>query len=683
MYLPKLFIASILISCCLSQTPSDLNSTMKILVDRFERLAAMHETENRTEELKNGLLHTAGVYADKDKAKKYGVQNTVLVGIWSTSDSNNNRYIQLLRNWFCWASLHGLSPLIYVLRAEGDENFDGLNFVGENVVHVSYPLHSFWKFLTLKGRPIQQRGSHRMDYEGNVPTYAHFGALVTLVPLLEILEMGYNVIYLDVDVVMVQDPIPLMVAGNADFTVSQESRTCIYSSELAFGLKADWEGLEPNTGILHVRSNPDSVDVFRQWMQRLIDENFSNDQFVLKYANLGARLSFSCNKNLASLDTDPEFQKLRPNINSNVSLCFLNELRFQNGKIALGCSVGRGGSPSEYVMAMNEMGLVDERARVEWNRTIVTPALVHVNYCDDKIAEIARLGLWLVPHKDRHSDKHQGNALGHGESDLSSEAPYFNASHSSASSQRQCRKFDLRKSTFGLSPWEDRVEHAKKELDDARHKFSNNSIVKLHRDPRTYLVVNGTLRAFPDMETFNKMGYDYRKLHWMKTYNFIKQLLVGEELPTLDGLKLAQTETFLHMALRHFPNNTVFKLLRGRSLYVKINNCVKEIPDWETFTLMGYDAKTIQQMKHASFDKRTHLCGDLPSLVTTASPSTPPTLSPAPNSAMTTLAFASALANVLSPGLSPNLRTGFTPALHHALQAAAPNTLPTSSPRQS
>jgi hypothetical protein len=56
-------------------------------------------------------------------------------------------------------------------------------------------------------------GKEYGSYRGKEVTFQHFGALVMLVPILEVLEAGYSGVYLDVDVAVLMDPIPFMVKG--------------------------------------------------------------------------------------------------------------------------------------------------------------------------------------------------------------------------------------------------------------------------------------------------------------------------------------------------------------------------------------------------------------------------------------------------------------------------------------
>ena len=105
------------------------------------------------------------------------------------------------------------------------------------------------------------------------------------------------------------------------------------------------EAAEPNTGVFYTRSTARGIALYYRWLQKLVDENFVNDQVVLKFSQLDARLSLSCNEKLASLDNNVAFQNKRANSHKNASttptICFLNEFLFQNGKMINHCATGK------------------------------------------------------------------------------------------------------------------------------------------------------------------------------------------------------------------------------------------------------------------------------------------------------------------------------------------------------
>lgn len=67
------------------------------------------------------------------------------------------------------------------------------------------------------------------------------------VPILEALELGFNVIFFDVDIALVKDPLPYLIEGSADVIVSPELRVCTFPSYSPESYS--WRSLEPNTGV--------------------------------------------------------------------------------------------------------------------------------------------------------------------------------------------------------------------------------------------------------------------------------------------------------------------------------------------------------------------------------------------------------------------------------------------------
>ena len=74
---------------------------------------------------------------------------------------------------------------------------------------------------------------HRASFEGPLPSFKTYGALVMLVPSLEVLLLGFDVVYFDLDLVLTQDPLPALATGRADLRVSFEQRTCVFPTQWA------------------------------------------------------------------------------------------------------------------------------------------------------------------------------------------------------------------------------------------------------------------------------------------------------------------------------------------------------------------------------------------------------------------------------------------------------------------
>lgn len=204
----------------------------------------------------------------------------------------------------------------------------------------------FWLLIQYKSKKFT--GKLHADYEGNIPNFHNFGSLPMLVPQLEMLFHGYNVIYFDVDQSLIIDPIPFMVKGDADFISSIEIRSCpeIYPSSYKYNM--DWR-VEPNTGILYIKATNQGVDFYLAFLDNIVQKNIRNDQIVFSHTYKNATFVGNCNFDDSSNATVRASDDERP------TYCFLSEILFQNGKVGVLCNQ-KGQSKDDWVMAMIEQG---------------------------------------------------------------------------------------------------------------------------------------------------------------------------------------------------------------------------------------------------------------------------------------------------------------------------------------
>lgn len=193
-----------------------------------------NETYDELREKKILLLleRNSGIYQSKSKAKRNGVEKTVLLSVISLSDGKAmGLYKQMLRNWLCYTAHYNYMPVVYFLSQSNPANqsefmkqeenmqafFEQLKEINENTVFVDYPTQLFWSLLSRK-KIWRNRKTDRntVDFEGNHPSFAHHGALVMLVPILEVLELGHSVIYMDIDIALVRDPMPFIALGKCN-----------------------------------------------------------------------------------------------------------------------------------------------------------------------------------------------------------------------------------------------------------------------------------------------------------------------------------------------------------------------------------------------------------------------------------------------------------------------------------
>jgi hypothetical protein len=210
-----------------------LDKKNKPVDEKYLNLSHIQRHIDRTRNISRDqhVLHTlqsaAGVYIDKERGITAGLQKTVFMTIISyNAKAGLYHYKIYFRNFLCFAQHFGIDLIVYILHhtlPDVEEEVQSLQKLGVRVL--TYPDERFWKLVLQKKSKIMA-GSQFANYDTEEPNFQGFGALVMLVPQLEALELGFNVIYFDVDIGLVQDPVPYLIRGDADFTLSIESRVC-------------------------------------------------------------------------------------------------------------------------------------------------------------------------------------------------------------------------------------------------------------------------------------------------------------------------------------------------------------------------------------------------------------------------------------------------------------------------
>lgn len=352
----------------------------------IQELILKNTNSTRSIHIRETLAQAAGVYKDKEKGKKMGLERTVFTTVIAFNTAGIFHYKVYFQNFLCFARHYDFDVVAYVLHHHFEDVDAELSAISRMGVRaLSYPDELFWRILAAKQSPIIP-GLNRADYrESTFPSFQNHGALVMLVPLMEVLEHGFNAIFFDVDIGLVQDPVPFLTKGDADFVAALEPRTCtdIYPSALQMDYK--WETAEPNTGVMHVRSTTSGRRFYRTFLAEIVDENANNDQRVFRPYLMNGTYTPNCNWNLTAVPT------VVPPYHS--SYCFLSEILFQNGLIAFTCPLQKY-SHDDWVLAMHEQG-----TEIDGH---FLPVAIHANYCDLKSQELGKRGLWLHKYPTYH-----------------------------------------------------------------------------------------------------------------------------------------------------------------------------------------------------------------------------------------------------------------------------------------
>lgn len=129
-------------------------------------------------------------------------------------------------------------------------------------------------FYSLLAGKSKLRHNRRAGQKGDYPLFGEHGYVLKLVPMLEILTLGYNVAYFDYDVALLFDPFPFMFSSTSDCVLSIEYRTCLNSTTSMLERENDvaWNYVEPNAGTMLVRANDRGVAFMRAWIMHTMSE---------------------------------------------------------------------------------------------------------------------------------------------------------------------------------------------------------------------------------------------------------------------------------------------------------------------------------------------------------------------------------------------------------------------------
>jgi len=486
------------------------------------------------------LKAAAGVYKDKEKAKTLGLETTVLTTVISYP-KNRAHFKHYFRNFLCFAHTYAYDLVVYVTRNKNTTYVQHLAHVEEigklGVRALPFPEELFWLFVYGKSKHIHVSRSH-VKYAGDLPTFYDFGALVMIIPSYEVVGSGYDLIFMDVDLGLVIDPIPHMILGDADFVASVENRDCEEKLYAYDATTVAWDGVEFNTGMMLIRSSKITNDFMTTWLEHLVDHNLANDQLVLDRSfKRMANMTYASNCLPAStpgvISTVPSIR----NTPESMTYCFLSDILFQNGKTSLTCTREKfmhgyttnmiaGGIPGTEVRGP-ESAPFAAPASIGMYRNMTTGitdkiqdtyymSTIHVNFAGGKSDELNKRGLWLYAHHDNHSDNDVYDRTAgfkphrlHGHAELGNlHLPNYHPSDGSVS----CRAYNISSIHYShMLNFREKYASLQKELLEYFKELDvPGTVLKRQNAREVYLVGNNSvIRGFPNGDTFIQMGFEF------------------------------------------------------------------------------------------------------------------------------------------------------------------------------
>jgi hypothetical protein len=463
---------------------------------------AQREQAERTDRVRKVLSEGAGVYKDKVKGAVYGLHRTVVTTVISHPKASH-WYRIYFRNFLCFADHYGYDVVVYVMRnkEQSQEEFEAhTSEIGSyGVKALPYPEELFWRLVYGRTRPLRV-GKRHAAYKGSRPDFRDFGSLPMLVPMYEIIAFGYDMIYLDVDLGLVLDPIPHMLHGDADFVTSVESRDCTDHPHHHTVNTTNWDIVESNTGVSLIRSTPQSKATFLKWMEVMVDENYINDQRILdKWFKRYNDMTYTSNCLPPGTPSaiDPSVASIRPTVNST-TYCLLSDVLFQNGLMSLTCCRQR---MDQYIIAMHDYG-------IKINDSYY-PALIHVNFAGGKTAELDERGLWLYQHENgTKPDGTRGSCR-----------PYRRENTHYAHNYNYSQELERIYTTYNTM-YQDLNK-------------PGEALIKLKTAHEVFLLGNDSqLHGFPDGDTFVAMGYDFGNVNTVDALVY-ERWGIGDPLPSM------------------------------------------------------------------------------------------------------------------------------------------------------
>lgn len=431
----------------------------------------------RLETAKKVLAEGAGVYRDKRKGEELKLEKTVLTTVISHPKASH-WYRIYFRNFLCFAEHYGYDLVVYVMRNQEQSDNEFAEHVAEigrlGIKVLPFPEELFWRFVYGRVNPLRE-GKRRVPYKGDRPDFKEFGSLPMLIPMYEIIALGYNMIYYDVDLGLVLDPIPHMLYGDSDFVSSVETRECVDHPHVATVRTTNWEVVEFNTGVTLIRSTNQSRALMVKWIEAMVNENYVNDQRVIdKWFRRFNDMTYTSNclppSTKGAIEGDKISQRKTP---GSATYCLLSDVVFQNGLMSLTCCRQRMDS---YIINMAKYGIKIGNSYY--------PALIHVNFSGGKTQELTERGLWLFQQTNGSSDGTRGTCL-----------PY---SHESSHYSHN----------YNYSSELKRIYAGSEEM----YKGLNRpgTTMRLKNAQEVFVIGNDSkLHGFPDGDTFVAMGYDF------------------------------------------------------------------------------------------------------------------------------------------------------------------------------
>jgi hypothetical protein len=296
----------------------------------FRQVAGIYRDEYQPMDIKHSPQHQRELPVS---LYRQTVSKTIFITVVSFMGSNTEdaaQYKLYLKNLLCFLQSYHIKLLVYIVQPIISD-IQELESMGAIVLQ--FPNDLFFALIREKTTSFKTGRMHS-DYALNFPSFKSHGALVTLVPILEVLAFEYNVIYMDVDVGLVLDPVPYLIHSDVDIVIAQESRKCQEHYLTSFPQSFPSDLNEPSSGIMFLRSNPRNLATFYQWLHLIVEDNVIHANRAFDRKQLNLHYVHDC---LADIKRNDTLGVTKNESSGSGSYCCLNEVLFPNGFLGMHC----------------------------------------------------------------------------------------------------------------------------------------------------------------------------------------------------------------------------------------------------------------------------------------------------------------------------------------------------------
>ena len=307
----------------------------------------------------------------------------------------------MLYNFLCYIQKYHMKILIYHTTITFS-----LKYNVDFVTTMLFPIEDIWSTYASKRMWYSNRDQWVTYNEGLL--IQNHGTGLKLFPIQEALAHNYNVIFFDLDIGFLYDPIPYLWQGlsrTPDVITSLEAIRCKAepNNPAAEMLVNGRVSYMPNSGTIMIRSTDAGKSLLRGWLNNTVEGNWFNEQYCFRWPE-GYRMipTESCNAlpngliSGSGISYYPTVSK-ETSGEKSIKYCFMNKYLFQTGMILFGC--GYDSYYGNLTSAGIESALIDPKDKAK--KTIYFPVGAHVNartrrsMKTKKSKILKELGLWI------------------------------------------------------------------------------------------------------------------------------------------------------------------------------------------------------------------------------------------------------------------------------------------------